>query len=232
MEGQRKTSLNGKVILLTGASGGLGSVVTPILTGAGATVMIVNRVLPQDVIDRQGGFMADVTKETEVMRVVSDTVKQAGRIDGLINLVGAFAPGSAVETDAVKWQNMLSLNVTSAFLLSRAVIPYMTARRSGRLVHIAARAALEPFRGAAAYLVAKSALVSLIRVLALELEGAGVTVNGILPSTIDTPANRKSMPHADRSTWVKPEFIVQVLVWLMSDEPAAINGALIPIGPS
>jgi len=232
MEGQRKTSLNGKVILLTGASGGLGSVVTPILTGAGATVMIVNRVLPQDVIDRQGGFMADVTNETEVMRVVSDTVKQAGRIDGLINLVGAFAPGSAVETDAVKWQNMLSLNVTSAFLLSRAVIPYMTARRSGRLVHIAARAALEPFRGAAAYLVAKSALVSLIRVLALELEGAGVTVNGILPSTIDTPANRKSMPHADRSTWVKPESIAQVLVWLMSDEPAAINGALIPIGPS
>src|ERR1041385_3377147 len=150
MEGQRKTSLNGKVILLTGASGGLGSVVTPILTGAGATVMIVNRVLPQDVIDRQGGFMADVTNETEVMRVVSDTVKQAGRIDGLINLVGAFAPGSAVETDAVKWQNMLSLNVTSAFLLSRAVIPYMTARRSGHLVHIAARAALEPFRGAAA----------------------------------------------------------------------------------
>ena len=232
MEGQRKTSLNGKVILLTGASGGLGSVVTPILTGAGATVMIVNRVLPQDVIDRQGGFMADVTNETEVMRVVSDTVKQAGRIDGLINLVGAFAPGSAVETDAVKWQNMLSLNVTSAFLLSRAVIPYMTARRSGRLVHIAARAALEPFRGAAAYLVAKSALVSLIRVLALELEGAGVTVNGILPSTIDTTANRKSMPHADRSTWVKPESIAQVLVWLMSDEPAAINGALIPIGPS
>jgi NAD(P)-dependent dehydrogenase (short-subunit alcohol dehydrogenase family) len=194
--------------------------------------MIVNRVLPQDVIDRQGGFMADVTKETEVMRVVSDTVKQAGRIDELINLVGAFAPGSAVETDAVKWQNMLSLNVTSAFLLSRAVIPYMTARRSGRLVHIAARAALEPFRGAAAYLVAKSALVSLIRVLALELEGAGVTVNGILPSTIDTTANRKSMPHADRSTWVKPESIAQVLVWLMSDEPAAINGALIPIGPS
>jgi len=176
--------------------------------------------------------MADVTKETEVMRVVSDTVKQAGRIDELINLVGAFAPGSAVETDAVKWQNMLSLNVTSAFLLSRAVIPYMIARRSGCLVHTAARAVLEPFRGAAAYLVAKSALVSLIRVLALELEGAGVTVNDILPSTIDTPANRKSMPHADRSTWVKPEFIVQVLVWLMSDEPAAINGALIPIGPS
>jgi NAD(P)-dependent dehydrogenase (short-subunit alcohol dehydrogenase family) len=224
--------LDGKIILLTGASGGLGSVVTPILSEAGATLIIVDRKLSQDVVDRRGGFAADVTNESEVTQVVTDTVKQAGRIDGLINLVGAFAPGTAVDTDAAKWQKMLSLNVTSAFLLSRAVIPHMTARRSGRLIHIAARAALEPFPGAAAYLVAKSALVSLIRVLALELGGTGVTVNGILPGTIDTPANRESMPQADRSTWVKPESIAQVLVWLMSDDTAAINGALIPVGPS
>jgi NAD(P)-dependent dehydrogenase (short-subunit alcohol dehydrogenase family) len=224
--------LDGKIILLTGSRGGLGSVVTPILSGAGATLIIVDRVLSQDIIDRRGGFRADVTNESEVTRVVADTMRQAGRIDGLINLVGAFAPGSAVDTDAAKWQTMLSLNVTSAFLLSRAVIPHMTARRSGRLIHIAARAALELFPGAAAYLVAKAALVSLIRVLALELGGAGVTVNGILPGTIDTPANRESMPQADRSTWVKPESIAQVLVWLMSDETAAINGALIPVGPS
>jgi len=224
--------LDGKIILLTGSKGGLGSVVTPILSGAGATLIVVDRLLSQDIIDRRGGFRADVTNESEVTRVVADTVRQAGRIDGLINLVGSFAPGSAVDTDAAKWQTMLSLNVTSAFLLSRAVIPHMTARRSGRLVHIAARAALEPFPGAAAYLVAKAALVSLIRVLALELRGAGVTVNGILPGTIDTPANRESMPQADRSTWVKPESIAQVLVWLMSDDTAAINGALIPVGPS
>jgi NAD(P)-dependent dehydrogenase (short-subunit alcohol dehydrogenase family) len=224
--------LDGKIILLSGSRGGLGSVVTPILSGAGAKLIIVDRVLSQDIIDRRDGFRADVTNESEVTRVVVDTVRQAGRIDGLINLVGAFVPGSAVDTDVAKWQTMLSLNVTSAFLLSRAVIPHMTARRSGRLIHIAARAALEPFPGAAAYLVAKAALVSLIRVLALELEGAGVTVNGILPGTIDTPANRESMPQADRSTWVKPESIAQVLVWLMSDETAAINGALIPVGPS
>ncbi|HXT65259.1 MAG TPA: SDR family oxidoreductase [Nitrospiraceae bacterium] len=224
--------LNGKVILLTGSRGGLGSVVIPILSGAGATLIVVDRVLSQDIIDRRGGFRADVTNESEVTRVVADTVRQAGRIDGLINLVGAFVPGSAVDTDVAKWQTMLSLNVTSAFLLSRAVIPHMTARRSGRLIHIAARAALEPFPGAAAYLVAKAALISLIRVLALELGGAGVTVNGILPGTIDTPANRESMPQADRSTWVKPESIAQVLVWLMSDDTAAINGALIPVGPS
>ena len=224
--------LDGKIILLTGSRGGLGSVVIPILSGAGATLIVVDRVLSQDIIDRRDGFRADVTNESEVTRVVVDTVRQAGRIDGLINLVGAFVPGSAVDTDVAKWQTMLSLNVTSAFLLSRAVIPHMTARRSGRLIHIAARAALEPFPGAAAYLVAKAALVSLIRVLALELGGAGVTVNGILPGTIDTPANRESMPQADRSTRVKPESIAQVLVWLMSDDTAAINGALIPVGPS
>ncbi|HKO30564.1 MAG TPA: SDR family NAD(P)-dependent oxidoreductase [Nitrospiraceae bacterium] len=224
--------LDGKVILLTGASGGLGSVVTPMLSEAGATLIIVDRKLSGDVIHRRGGFSADVTNETEVTQVVADTVKQAGRIDGLINLVGAFAPGSAVETDAAEWQRMLSLNVTAAFLLSRAVIPHMAAKRNGRLVHIAARAALEPFPGAVAYLVAKAALVSLIRVLALELGGTGVTVNGILPGTIDTPANRESMPQGDRSTWVKPESIAQVLVWLMSDETAAINGAFIPVGPS
>ena len=108
-------SLDGKVILLAGASGGLGSVVTPILSEAGASLIIVDRKLSQDVIDRRDGFKADVTNEIEVMRVVADTVKQAGRIDGLINLVGAFAPGAAVDTDAAKWQNMLSLNVTSAF---------------------------------------------------------------------------------------------------------------------
>jgi len=224
--------LDGKIILLTGSRGGLGSVVTPILSGAGAKLIIVDRVLSQDIIDRRDGFRADVTNESEVTRVVVDTVRQAGRIDGLINLVGAFVPGSAVDTDVAKWQTMLSLNVTSAFLLSRAVIPHMTARRSGRLIHIAARAALEPFPGAAAYLVAKAALVSLIRVLALEVGGAGVTVNGILPGTIDTSANRESMPQADRATWVKPESIAQVLLWLMSDDTAAINGGLIPVGPS
>jgi NAD(P)-dependent dehydrogenase (short-subunit alcohol dehydrogenase family) len=125
---------------------------------------------------------------------------------------------------------MLSLNVTSAFFLSKAVLPHMMERRSGRILHIAARAALDPFAGAAAYLVSKSALVALIRVLAVETTGSGVTVNGILPTTIDTAANRKSMPDADPSKWVKPESIAQLLICLASDEASTINGALIPIG--
>jgi NAD(P)-dependent dehydrogenase (short-subunit alcohol dehydrogenase family) len=125
---------------------------------------------------------------------------------------------------------MLTLNVTAAFLLSRAVIPKMSAQQSGRIIHIAARAAVDPFPGAAAYIVSKAALVSLIRVLALELAGTGVTVNGILPTTIDTPANRQSMPTADPSKWVRPESIAQTLLFLMSDDAGQINGALVPIG--
>jgi NAD(P)-dependent dehydrogenase (short-subunit alcohol dehydrogenase family) len=122
------------------------------------------------------------------------------------------------------------MNVTSAFLLSKTVAAHMAQRRAGRILHIAARAALDPFPGAAAYIVAKSALLALIRVLALELGSSGISVNGVLPTTIDTPANRKGMPQADFSKWVQPDSIAQLLVFLASDEAAAINGAFIPVG--
>jgi NAD(P)-dependent dehydrogenase (short-subunit alcohol dehydrogenase family) len=125
---------------------------------------------------------------------------------------------------------MLSLNVTAAYLLSRAVIPHLSTQGNGRIVHIAARAAQDPFPGAAAYIVAKSGLMALIRVLALELAGSGVTINGVLPTTIDTPANRQTMPKADPSKWVKPEAIADLLLFLASDEAVGINGALIPLG--
>jgi NAD(P)-dependent dehydrogenase (short-subunit alcohol dehydrogenase family) len=128
------------------------------------------------------------------------------------------------------WHKMLSLNLTSAFLLSKAVISHMVERGAGRIMHIAARAAVDPFPGAAAYIVAKSGLIALIKTLAIELAGSGVSVNGVLPTTIDTPANRKSMPSADPGKWVSPESIARLLVFLASDEAAPINGALIPVG--
>jgi NAD(P)-dependent dehydrogenase (short-subunit alcohol dehydrogenase family) len=122
------------------------------------------------------------------------------------------------------------MNLTSAFMLSKAILPHMLESRMGRILHVAARAALEPFPGAAAYIVSKSGLVALIRTLSLELSGSGVTVNGILPNTIDTPGNRKAMPNADPSKWVRPEVIAHTLVFLASDDAIQINGALIPIG--
>jgi len=165
-----------------------------------------------------------------VQRLVNDVVRKAGRIDALINLVGGFAMGRLEETDAALWQRMLSMNVTSAFLLSKAVTPHMVARGTGRILHVAAWAAVEPLAGAAAYIVSKASLLALIKVLALELSGSGVTVNGVLPNTIDTPANRASMPRTDPSTWTKPESIADMLVFLASEEARQISGAAIPIG--
>ena len=173
---------------------------------------------------------ADLTDEADGRRLVDEVIRTAGHIDTVINLVGGFAIGRVVETDVSLWHRMLTMNLTAAFLLSKAVLPHMLERRTGRIMHVAARAVLEPFPGAAAYIVSKSGLVALIRTLSLELAGSGVTVNGVLPSTIDTPANRSSMPDADPSKWVRPESLAQTLIFLASREASQINGALIPIG--
>jgi NAD(P)-dependent dehydrogenase (short-subunit alcohol dehydrogenase family) len=125
---------------------------------------------------------------------------------------------------------MLTMNVTAAFLLSKAVVPHMVERGTGRILHVAAWAAVQPFPGAAAYIISKSSLLALIHVLALELKGSGVTVNGVLPNTIDTPTNRASMPDVDPSTWTKPESIADTLLFLASEEAGQICGAAIPVG--
>ncbi|MEO8339751.1 MAG: SDR family oxidoreductase [Nitrospirota bacterium] len=222
--------LNGKVVLIAGGSGALGQIVTPAFVRSGAQVITADRTPPSAQSVGVSAMKADVTNEADVQRLVNDVIREAGRIDALINLVGGFAMGRVVETDATLWQRMLTMNVTTAFLLSKAVLPHMLKNGNGRIVHVAAWAAIEPFPGAAAYLISKSSLLALIKVLALELSGSGVTVNGVLPNTIDTPANRASMPQADPSTWTKPESIAETLLFLASGEAAQISGALIPIG--
>ena len=220
--------LKGKIVLITGGAGALGHTVVPAFVSAGASVFLgdLNPVQQSGVTS----LKADFTDQTQVRGLVNDVIQSAGRLDALINLVGGFATGRVVETDVSLWQRMVAMNLTSAFLLSHAVLPPMLERRQGRIVHIAARAGLEPFPGAAAYVVSKAGLIALIRTLSTELNGSGVTANGVLPSTIDTPANRKAMPAADPSKWVRPESIAQALIFLASDEAIQINGALIPIG--
>ena len=225
-------SLKGKVVMITGASGGLGRTVTEEFSRSGAKVVVVGRELPEKLPQGQLGIAADVTDEAEVQRLMKEALQKATRIDCLINLVGGFALGRLSETDASVWSRMLSLNLTSAFLLSREATRLMSNQGSGRIIHMAARAAVDPFPGAGAYIVSKSGLLALIKVLALELAGSGVKVNGVLPSTIDTPANRQSMPDANPNEWVKPEAIAALLAFLASDEADALNGALIPIGSS
>lgn len=225
-------SLNGKVVMITGAMGGLGQTVTGAFSQAGAKVMVVGRERPEKLPEGLLGLSADVTDEAEVQRLMKEAVQKTTRLDCLINLVGGFAMGRLAETDASLWSRMLSLNLTSAFLLSREATRLMVKQGFGRIIHMAARAAVDPFPGAGGYIVSKSGLLALIKVLALELAGSGVKVNGVLPSTIDTPANRQSMPDADFTQWVKPEAIAALLVFLASDEADALNGALIPIGSS
>lgn len=223
-------SLNGKVVLIAGGSGALGKTITPAFVRSGARVLTVDRNPPPEEVRAGNAMKADVTDETAVLRLVEDVVRTAGRLDVLVNLVGGFSTGRIADTDAALWQRMLTMNLTSAFLLSKAVLPYMMQRGNGRILHVAAWAAVEPFPGAGAYIVAKSGLLALIRVLALELKGSGVTVNGVLPTTIDTPANRAAMPEADPSAWTKPESIAETLLFLASEEAGQISGAAIPVG--
>src|SRR6476660_2133576 len=220
--------MKGKVVLITGGAGALGQTVVPAFVSTGASVILgdLNPVQMPGVT----ALKADFTDQTQVQSLVDEVIRTSGRLDALINLVGGFATGRVVETDVLLWQRMLTMNLTSAFLLSQAVLPSMLQRGQGRMVHVAARAALEPFSGAAAYIVSKAGLVGLIRTLSTELAGSGVTVNAVLPSTIDTPANRRAMPAADPSKWVRPDSIARTLTFLASDAASQINGALIPIG--
>ncbi len=220
--------MKGKVVLITGGAGALGQTVVPAFVSTGASVILGDRNPVQ--VPGVTALTADFTDQTQVRNLVDEVIRTSGRLDALINLVGGFATGRVVETDVSVWQRMLTMNLTSAFLLSQAVLPSMLQRGQGRIVHVAARAALEPFSGAAAYIVSKAGLIGLIRTLSLELAGSGVTVNAVLPSTIDTPANRRAMPTADPSRWARPDSIAQTLTFLASDAASQTNGALIPIG--
>lgn len=220
--------MKGKVVLITGGAGALGQTVVPAFVSTGASVILGDRTPVQ--MPGITALKADFTDHTQVRNLVDEVVRTSGRLDALINLVGGFATGRLVETDVSLWQRMLTMNLTSAFLLSQAVLPFMLQHGQGRIVHVAARAVLEPFAGAAAYIVSKAGLIGLIRTLSSELEGSGVTVNAVLPSTIDTPANRRAMPAADPSKWARPDSIAHTLTFLASEAASQINGALIPIG--
>lgn len=220
--------MKGQTVLITGGAGALGQTVVPAFVSAGASVILGDRNPPH--LSGVTALKADFTDQTQVRALVDEVLHTSGRLDAVINLVGGFATGLVVDTDVSLWQRMVAMNLTSAFFLSQAVLPSMLERRRGRIVHVAARAALEPFPGAAAYIVSKGGLIALIRTLSIELDGSGVTVNGVLPTTIDTPANRKAMPAADPSKWARPEAIARTLMFLASDDASQINGALLPIG--
>jgi NAD(P)-dependent dehydrogenase (short-subunit alcohol dehydrogenase family) len=150
-------------------------------------------------------------------------------VDILVNAVGGFEGGDLVSTPLVRWERMLRTNLLSAVTGSRAVLPAMLAARRGCIVNVASRAVTPPTGGFIAYTVAKAAVLTLTRALAQEVSGRGVTVNAVLPGTMDTPANRAAMPRADRSAWVPTDRVAAVVGWLASDEARGVSGASIPV---
>ncbi len=226
------SQLDGKTALITGAKGGLGTHVTEAFLAAGATVTGVSRsISDSDFHHPRFHAMPAELSSTDGARALVDAVAaKHERIDIAVHLVGAWEGGRpAAETDDEVLDRMLSVNLGSAFYLMRAVIPHMRRAAKGRILAIGSRAAIEPIAKSAAYNASKAALVALIRTLAKENTDAGITANIVLPGTMDTPANRKAMPRANFSHWVRPAQIASLLVHLASDEAADINGAVIPV---
>jgi len=232
-------TLAGKVALISGGTGALGRAVTAAFAEAGATVAvtyIVDSEVPEckSCLGPRAGAVtflkADVTREGEVQQLVQTLVQRLGRIDILLNLVGGYV-GDLPVTDLseVTWDQMLTMNLKSAFLCCKHVVPIMKRGGGGRIVNISSRAAIKVFPGISAYAAAKAGLLAFTETLASEVLQDGITVNAILPSVIDTPANRKAMPQADPSPWVKPEEIARVLIFLSSQPAKEISGAAIPV---
>jgi NAD(P)-dependent dehydrogenase (short-subunit alcohol dehydrogenase family) len=220
-----------RVILVTGASGGLGRAVCQAFLDAGAIVAGVSRSgAPAVVHARFLPIQADLTAPEQAAAAVERARSHSGRLDALIHLVGGFAGGQPIEaTDDATWQRMLDLNLNAAFHAMRAVLPVLRAAGQGRIIAVGSRTALEPAARLSAYGVSKAALVALVRTCALELKSTRITANAVLPGVIDTPANRAADPAADFSKWVAPQSIARLILWLASDAACDVNGAAIPI---
>lgn len=214
---------NGQVVLITGASGGLGKVVSKMFREAGWQICPVAR-------SGEGVIAADLTRPEDARLAVDEALRQAGHIDAVLHLMGGFAGGQNVEETGLEaWRNMLDLNLNASFHLARAVLPHLRSRGAGRMIFIGSRAGLDPSPGFSAYAVSKAGLISLAKTIALENRESGITANVVLPSTIDTAANRRAMPNADFSRWVSPASIARLLLWLTSPEAGDVSGAVIPI---
>jgi NAD(P)-dependent dehydrogenase (short-subunit alcohol dehydrogenase family) len=224
--------MKGKVALVTGANGGLGTYVTQAFLDASATVVGVSRKIQQSDFNSPAftALPSEISTATGAKSMVDTVMARFGRLDIVVHTVGGFAGGQSVaETDDSTFQRMFDLNLNSTFYLLRAVLPAMRKIGNGRIIAIGSRAALEPGAGVGAYSASKAAMVSLIRTVALENKDAGITANVILPGTMDTPGNRKAIPNADVSKWVQPANIAGLITWLAGDAGKDVNGAVIPV---
>jgi NAD(P)-dependent dehydrogenase (short-subunit alcohol dehydrogenase family) len=225
-------TLEGKVALITGAKGGLGSFVTEAFLEAGAKVVGVSRSIQTSDFANPAftAMPAELSSGDAANKLAAEVIGKFGRIDSLVHVMGGFAGGKSVaETDDATFEKMLDLNYRAAFYIARAVLPQMREQGSGSILTVASRQGVEPAAMVGAYSASKAALVSLIKTIALENKDRGISANSVLPGTMDTPANRGFDPKADTSQWVQPSQVAALLVHLASDAGANITGAAIPI---
>lgn len=231
--------LSDRIVLIGGATGALGSVVSEVFaeTGARLALTSTSREDLEDLgnelglsSDRLLLSTVDATDADSVDRLVSDVVERFGGLHVLLNTIGGWGGGKTVaETSFENWEWMLTLNLRTAFLMSRAVLPPMLDAGWGRIVHTSSKGAVDPRKKQAGYGVAKMGLITLTETVAAEVKGSGVTANVILPSIIDTPANRGMMSSADHSRWVHPRDIGETMRFLCTEAAASINGERIRI---
>jgi NAD(P)-dependent dehydrogenase (short-subunit alcohol dehydrogenase family) len=222
--------MNGKVVVVTGASGALGKVVAEVALARGARVAGIDHAPSQipatpDRIELGG---VDLSDPGQAKKAIDAAAAHFGRLDALINIAGGFAFEAIVEGDPKTWQRMYALNVLTALNASQSALPHLQASDAGRIVNIGAMGALQAGAGMGAYAASKAGVHRLTEALAAECKGR-ITVNAVLPSTIDTPANRASMPKADFKKWVTAEELAEVILFLASDAASAVTGALLPV---
>ena len=225
-----------KVVLITGGTGALGKTLTQRFISSGATTIVT--YLKDENIETNKGqnavnaqfIKADVTREEQVVRLISAIVERFGHIDILVNSVGGYLGGKSVtDLEEHEWDLMMNLNLKSAFLISKHVIPVMkSSGPGGKIVHISSKTGLKSEGHDSAYAASKSGLIRLVESISQETKELGINVNCILPSVIDTEANRRAMPKADFSRWVKTDDITNVVFFLCSQEAKVVTGAAIP----
>jgi NAD(P)-dependent dehydrogenase (short-subunit alcohol dehydrogenase family) len=218
-------------VVVTGGTGGLGSAVTQTLLADGWHVVVpyhdereLERVAQHERLEL---VEADLFEPLAAAAVIAHA---AGRVDALVNLVGGYeAAGRIHETPIEDFERQFRLNLRPTYLMCHAALPRMLDQGAGSIVCVSTRAVLRPFAGAAGYIASKTAVLAFVDSLAVEYTKDGVRTNAILPSVIDTPANRAGQPDADHSRWVKPDEIAAVIRFLCSDDSAPTSGAHIPV---
>jgi NAD(P)-dependent dehydrogenase (short-subunit alcohol dehydrogenase family) len=223
--------MNGQAFAVTGGFGVLGSALGQALVQAGAGVALIGRGQPPAVVPKGalalGGF--DLGDEAAARAALDRAAQHFGRLDGLVNVAGGFEWEKIEGGHADTWERLFALNVRTALLASQAALPHLLALGQGRIVNVGAAAAGQAALGMGAYAAAKSGVARLTEAMAEEFKDRGITVNAVLPSILDTAANRADMPKADPARWVAPQALARVVLFLLSDDAAPITGALIPV---